>query len=208
MKRDMILACLSRHHKNIVDNLVTKDNLSYTEVKQRLLDLDHEFPFQSTPHSANVTQYRKLKNDTSKHQGPQKSLNLNILKMLNPKNVPSVIYTFRWCIEDMFGTLVSGSAKEISLIDKGSKDIQQRSNAVVSGPQGVSLHPFYFDICTTAHMCPYPERFEQLSVCAGHVISSSNEKISNDGKVTVLLNCILSNGNISTSKICDVLYVP
>ncbi|KAI0992692.1 hypothetical protein K3495_g15493 [Podosphaera aphanis] len=41
-KRDFLLGMLSRHCKNIVDNLTTKDDLSFTDVKQRLLDCDYE----------------------------------------------------------------------------------------------------------------------------------------------------------------------
>lgn len=41
-KRDFLLGLISRHHKNIVDNLTTKDSLTFTEVKQRLLDCDYE----------------------------------------------------------------------------------------------------------------------------------------------------------------------
>ncbi|RKF83297.1 hypothetical protein GcM3_014032, partial [Golovinomyces cichoracearum] len=41
-KRDFLLGMLSRHCKNVVDNLTTKDDLSFTDVKQRLLDCDYE----------------------------------------------------------------------------------------------------------------------------------------------------------------------
>src|SRR5690606_10442549 len=33
-KRDFLLGFLVRHHKNVVDNLSTKDNLSFADVKQ------------------------------------------------------------------------------------------------------------------------------------------------------------------------------
>jgi hypothetical protein len=31
---------LVKHHKNVIDNLTTKDSLSYAAVKQRLMDID------------------------------------------------------------------------------------------------------------------------------------------------------------------------
>jgi len=31
---------LVKHHKNVINNLTAKDNLSYADVKQRLLDID------------------------------------------------------------------------------------------------------------------------------------------------------------------------
>ncbi|KAI0993486.1 hypothetical protein K3495_g14698 [Podosphaera aphanis] len=41
-KRNFLLGMLSRHCKNIVENLTTKDDLSFTDVKQRLLGCDYE----------------------------------------------------------------------------------------------------------------------------------------------------------------------
>ena len=38
-KRDFPLCFLVKHHKNMIDNLTTKDSLSYAEVKQRLMDI-------------------------------------------------------------------------------------------------------------------------------------------------------------------------
>ncbi|KAI0991975.1 hypothetical protein K3495_g16211, partial [Podosphaera aphanis] len=40
IKRDFLLGFLARHKKNVVDNLTTKNNLSFSEVKQRLIDTD------------------------------------------------------------------------------------------------------------------------------------------------------------------------
>jgi len=39
-KRDFLLGFLVKHHKNVIDNLTTKDSLTYADVKQRLMDID------------------------------------------------------------------------------------------------------------------------------------------------------------------------
>jgi len=39
-KRDFFMGFLLKHHKNVIDNLTTKDSLSYTDVKRRLMDID------------------------------------------------------------------------------------------------------------------------------------------------------------------------
>jgi len=39
-KRYFLLCVLGKHHKNVIDNLTTKDSLSYADVKQRLMDID------------------------------------------------------------------------------------------------------------------------------------------------------------------------
>jgi hypothetical protein len=39
-KQDYLLGFLVTHHKNVIDNLTTKDSLSYADVKQRLMDIN------------------------------------------------------------------------------------------------------------------------------------------------------------------------
>jgi len=39
-KRDFLLGFLVKHHKNVIDNLTTRDSLSYADVKPRLMDID------------------------------------------------------------------------------------------------------------------------------------------------------------------------
>ena len=40
-KRDFLLGFLVKHHKNVIDNLTTKDSLSYADIKQQLMDIDN-----------------------------------------------------------------------------------------------------------------------------------------------------------------------
>ena len=39
-KRDFLFSFLVRYHKNVIDNVTTKDSLSYADVKQQLTDID------------------------------------------------------------------------------------------------------------------------------------------------------------------------
>ena len=57
-------------------------------------------------------------------------------------------------------------------------------------------------------MCPYPDRFENLSVCSGSVKSSSGNFIPIKGKGTVVMDCLLKDGSVSSFRLHDVLYVP
>jgi hypothetical protein len=34
------MGCLVKHHKNVIDNLTTKDSLLIADIKQRLMDID------------------------------------------------------------------------------------------------------------------------------------------------------------------------
>ncbi|POS86565.1 hypothetical protein EPUL_002924, partial [Erysiphe pulchra] len=82
------------------------------------------------------------------------------------------------------------------------------ANVTINETSNVSNSPFYFDTCATSHMCPYPERFQHLSVCSGLVTSSSGASMSVKGKGTVKINCKLSDGKISTFCLTNVLYIP
>ena len=68
IKRDFLLCFLAQDQKNVVDNLSTKDNLSYAEVKQRLYDLDHGGPTQL----ALVTREAEPKTHISKPRKPNR----------------------------------------------------------------------------------------------------------------------------------------
>ena len=39
-RRDFLLAFIKNHHKHVVDNLTTNDDLSYSDVLKRLRELD------------------------------------------------------------------------------------------------------------------------------------------------------------------------
>src|SRR5690606_881241 len=67
-KRDFLLGFLVRHHKNVVDNLSTKDNLSFADGKQRLQDLDSETP--STESALSATQKKKKNNNSGSSSSP------------------------------------------------------------------------------------------------------------------------------------------
>jgi len=47
-KRDFLLSFLVKHHINEVDDLITKDCLSYADVVQRLMDIDTSKPVDHT----------------------------------------------------------------------------------------------------------------------------------------------------------------
>ncbi|KAI1006262.1 hypothetical protein K3495_g1958 [Podosphaera aphanis] len=47
-KRDFLLGILSRQHKNIVNNLITRDDMSFAQVKQHIFDVDFSTPNENT----------------------------------------------------------------------------------------------------------------------------------------------------------------
>lgn len=51
IKRNHLLSSFCKHHKEVVDNLTTKNNCTHVIVKQRLLDFDRD----ATPPRALIT---------------------------------------------------------------------------------------------------------------------------------------------------------
>lgn len=70
-KRDFLLALLSEHHENAVDNITTKDDLTFSEVKQRLMNLNHKNI--TTRHSAFMT--KEIKGNKSSSNRVSKNSN-------------------------------------------------------------------------------------------------------------------------------------
>src|SRR5512133_3115084 len=64
-KRDFILGFLAPHYENVVDNLTTKDDLSYSDVKMRLHNLNRNTDSTSTAYKATETKKQKGKQQSS-----------------------------------------------------------------------------------------------------------------------------------------------
>ncbi|KAI0993409.1 hypothetical protein K3495_g14775, partial [Podosphaera aphanis] len=195
-KRDFLLGFLSRHRKNIVDNLTTKDELTFTEVKQRLLDIDYDTP----QHSALVTRSSGVKKpakltkaaNVSKSQPKE----CTYCKKLHPRVAAGHFWT------------ECQRLKQFKQNEAKGKTPTEEAHMTHRAEENVSKTLFYFDTCATAHMCPHPDRFEFIDACSGLVKSSSGGNMEVVGKGSVLLGCKLSDGTISSFLLKNVLYVP
>src|SRR5690606_18530809 len=69
---------------------------------------------------------------------------------------------------------------------------------------------FTFDTGASSHMSPCLDHFEDFQICSGSVKSRSSkaEKLEIMGKGSVVLDCVLKDGTVSSFRIQDVLYVP
>ncbi|KAI0991954.1 hypothetical protein K3495_g16232, partial [Podosphaera aphanis] len=81
-KRDFLLALLAEHHENIVDNITTKDEFSFTEVKQRLMNIDHQKS--QTSQVALITKEDNRNFKISKHQSQYNPNQCNWCKKHHP----------------------------------------------------------------------------------------------------------------------------
>ncbi|RPB06507.1 hypothetical protein P167DRAFT_550474 [Morchella conica CCBAS932] len=95
-KRNFLLGFLVRHQKNVVDNLSTKDNFTFAEVKQRLLDLDHEQPsssVSSSPQTALLTTQRRNARSPRQSSSPSSQ---SASRQQKPKECT-------WCVKHNLG---------------------------------------------------------------------------------------------------------
>ncbi|KAI1001440.1 hypothetical protein K3495_g6760 [Podosphaera aphanis] len=190
-KREYLLGFLSPFLKNVVDNLTTKGDLSFDEVKPRLLDTDYQTPTQT----ALITREQRGGLNFNNPAGIKK------LKVCTycQRHFPSANLNHGW--HKCPNRRLKNSA------EKGSVT-KEMANVTITSTDQVSTSPFYFDTCATSHMCPYPDRFEYLDQCTGFVTSSSGASMAIRGKGSVLINCKLSDGSVSSFRLNDVLYVP
>lgn len=199
-KRDFLLGMLSRYHKSVVNNLVARDDLSYNQVKQHLFDIDFKAPGQN---SALLTSKANVES-SEPTQGTHSKVKKKITCAYCKKHFPSQANGHRWqrCRK-------MRAAKKKGWSMKGDKPTSnETANMTSTQEEQVSKTPFYLDTCATAHMCPYPDRFETLSICTGLVKSSSGQGMTVKGKGSIVLRCLLSDGSTSFFRLHDVLYVP
>ncbi|RKF87686.1 hypothetical protein GcM1_084002 [Golovinomyces cichoracearum] len=93
-KRDFLLGMLSRHHKSAVNNLITRDDLSYAQVKQHLFDMDYDPPSQN---SAFLTERQSEKSALPKPFRPNK-VGRKITCSYCLKHFPSIAKRHTWQI--------------------------------------------------------------------------------------------------------------
>ncbi|KAI1006125.1 hypothetical protein K3495_g2098 [Podosphaera aphanis] len=85
-KRDFLLGLLSKRLKNVVDNLTTKDNLTYSMVKQKLNDLDAN---DTPPQTALYTQATPNRQPSKSVSKDEKKKRCNYCK----KHFPAQMFT-------------------------------------------------------------------------------------------------------------------
>lgn len=192
-KRDFLLGMLSRRHKNAVNNLITRDDFSYGQVKQHLFDMDYDPPSQN---SAFLTERQNGKSTAPKPSGPHKvGRKRTCAYCLKHFPAQAKGHTWQYCRKK----------KAAESKNKNNKPTDDEAYMTSLSTEQVSITPFYLDTCATAHMCPYPDRFETLSVSTGRVKTSSGQGMAVKGIGSIVLKCILSDGTYSCFRIYDVL---
>jgi len=195
-KRDFLMGFLVKHHKNVIDNLTTKDGLSYANVKQRLMDMDNS-------DSQDDTALFTSKPSGNKKKGKKPIWNSD---SSSPKGK-----TCTWCKKHNPGKSEGHTWNEcfrLQKLNKGKKEKEKDEEANVTTAIKVRTKSFHFDTACTSHMTPYAGCLLNYSECSGFVKSSSQESMEIEGKGDVIMECVLRDGSVSSFRVCDVLHVP
>ena len=91
---------------------------------------------------------------------------------------------------------------------QGEEGEAKDEEANVTTETKVRTKSFYFDTACTSHMTPYAGRLLNYTKCSRFVKSSSQESMEIEGKGTVIMECVLRDGSVSSFRVCDVLHVP
>ncbi|KAI0992573.1 hypothetical protein K3495_g15612 [Podosphaera aphanis] len=198
-KRDFLLGMLSRHCKNIVDNLTTKDDLSFTDVKQRLLDCDNK-----STNSALLT--REIQTQ-SKGKGKFKKQRKNFKKIQKPLLECSFCRKHHSTLPKNHDWKKCSRLRDFNVKLPKANPPAAQAHMTVETYQ-VSNKIFFLDTCATSHMSPHLNRFIDLQICTDSVTTSSGGGMKVKGKGSVALNCVLGDGTISVYIIKNVLFIP
>jgi len=202
-KRDFLLGFLAKHHKNVINNLTTKDSLSYADGKQRLVDID------TTNIEDNSALFvSKPSGNKKKGKKPSKSGNSNSSSSSSSK-------TCTWCKKHNPGKSEGHTWNECFRLQKMNKEKKEKKEKdkaeeanITSEDLKVRNKSFYFDTACTSHMTPYAGLLLNYSVCGGFVKSSSQETMEIVGKGDVVMDCVLRDGSVSSFCVRGVLHVP
>jgi len=139
----------------MIDNLKTKDSLSYADVKQRLMDIDtteiddNSAHFISRPSGNRRKGKKPTKSEQSNNSSSSSSKTCTWCKKHNPRK--SKGHTWNECFR------LQKMNKE--KMEKGEKDKTKEAN--ITSEEKVRNKSFYFDTACTSHMTLY----------AGHLLN-------------------------------------
>ena len=206
-RRDFLLAFIKNHHKNIVDNLTTKDDLSYSDVLKRLRELDDGGDIKEisdvalTTSTTNKKNKRKKKDDQPKPDKDQKDCSYC------RKHSPGRSSGHTW--QDCRKLKADRENKKI-------EDAKVMEEEDVSNPTSIALHltslptptSWIFDTAASSHMTSNKDLFDRLQPHHRIVRTGDASPLSAEGIGSLVINAMLPDGSLSRVRIKDVLYVP
>ena len=236
-KRDWLLSSLVSHYPNAVDNLLTKDKLTYAELKLRLHALSSNVvPQNGTALIAmNKGRYNRRFGDKksypSRSPHPSKPNELSYEKpactWCKSRGHRFEGHTWKSCRKlkkEMkpkphtthaahTATHAAHTAEINVRVPEAHVTVAHAEKSIHTATVGHSL--WKFDTAASAHMTSDIGHFEQLSIHNGSVRVGGNALLDVEGKGTVILRCYLPQSrspksctSVNLVRLHNVLFVP
>jgi hypothetical protein len=215
-KRDFLLGFLVKHHENVVDNLTTKDSLSYSDVVMKLHSLS-SYSDTSVAYKAS----RPGKKDRDTDPAEKKECNYcKAHKLGNPQG-----HTWKDCrklkakqdAERETADASDGKKKpkkdqatHVVREDSDSNSDSDTHHALTSYTTVRSPSVFFnwvFETGASSHMTFDKGLFETLSSHHGYVKIGNGKRLRISGKGTCRMLCQLPDGSVSQNRLTEVLWV-
>jgi transposase InsO family protein len=203
-KRDFLLGFLVKHHQNVVDNLTTKDSLSYSDVVQKL----HSLSSNELESSSSVA----YKVNQQPARGKKKNSDST-----NKKECT-------YCKAHKLGSYVGhvwNDCRKLKAKQEADRDGKKKETANVAQEETLHhalrvdavsdpsvIYTWIFDTGASSHMTFNKGLFHSLADHHGYVKVGGGRRLRIKGKGVCWLNCRLPDGSTSRIRLNDVLWVP
>jgi len=204
-KRDLLMASLLKYYPNPIDNLSTKPNLKYTDLKYHMLALSTNQSIHKAQDdsiallAANKKDKNWKRNQTSGTQ-PGKVCTFCKRRGFNAQG-----HTWKECRKLKKRNELNTQSNQSST---GPNALFTVATALVSTISASTSDAWKIDTCATSHMTSDIGRFLTLIPSKGTVKVGGNNNLPIEGTGAVLLNCALPDGSTNQIVLHSVLYVP
>ena len=213
-KRDFLLAALSVYYPNPVDNLTTKANLTYAEVRHHMKSLSSNNQLEEGENQRNTALVATSSNKSRRPRGKKQSTSTSTKICTYCKNKGGKAEGHLW--HDC---------------RKLKRDQQRKKKQAAAQPQSgvvaqalvttnqmdvdlpeVSNQSYSFiwklDTCASTHMTSNIGLFEHIELHHGVVRVGGDNDLLSEGIGTVVIHAILLDNSVKVLRLNSVLYVP
>jgi len=216
-KRDFLFALLAEAYPNEVDNLSTKESLSYTDVKNKFMSIPSTTSSKSSSGTALTAKKNKSKgkpsaSTTSSSKSPEQET-----CTWCAKHHPStkVGHNYKVCRNRKKQNGQGTSSKEDKKKEKKktkkdegntAQDSDSEANVVSAN---VRTHSWIFDTGASTHMSPDTDKFINLKKGSyGSILIGDGTRLEIEGIGSVLLSCLSPSGTVNSVELKECYYVP
>ena len=199
-KRDLLMASLLKYYANPIDNLSTKPNLKYTDLKHHMLALSTN----QSIHKAQDDSIALLASN-KKDKNWKRNQTGKVCTFCKRRGYNALGHTWKECRKLKKRNELNTQSNQSST---GPNALFTVATALVSTISASTSDAWKIDTCATSHMTSDIGCFLTLIPSKGTVMVGGNNNLPIEGTGTVLLNCAPPDGSTNQIILHSVLYVP